>query len=99
MNSFFGAMRHPLTQYGPVYGEVVERIGPAIGPANQIRYRVRLYHAGGSTDYGPIAPSHRRPSDTLDIGAAHPGDVCVALFKAGTQPRFFIIESVVAEGC
>ncbi len=64
-----------------------------------ISYTVRYYHKSGSTDYGPLFPSQRRPSVNTEIVAARPGDPCIVIFAHGKQPRFLIFESLIAEAC
>lgn len=79
--------------------EVVTRHGPEQGLPDQIKYTVRYFHKGGSTDYGPIYPSQRRPSVNTEIVAARPGDPCIIIFSNGKGPRFLIFESLMAEAC
>jgi hypothetical protein len=79
--------------------EVAQRHGPEFGLASDIRYTVRYYHKGGSTDYGPIVPSQRRPSLDTEIAAARPGDPCIIIFSNGKGPRFLIFEGLVSEAC
>lgn len=82
----------------PVVGEIVEATAET-GPASQITYVVRVRTLAGSILYSSVRPSHRRPSDTLDIVAAKPGDQCIVQEMWTGRPKFIIFEGLPDTPC
>lgn len=80
-----------------LWGVVVARHGPAIGPAEDIAYTVRVELPQGFTTVGPVKPSHRRPSSFFDIEAAEVGDVCDVMYRNGGQMYFSICEGLAGQ--
>lgn len=95
-------MNQSITQSGArpererLFGVVTARHGPAIGKASDIAYTVRVDMPQGWVTVGPVQPSHRRPSSTLDIEAAEVGDLC-DVYYAGGQMRFQICEGLASQ--
>lgn len=79
-----------------LYGVIAARHGPAIGRAADISYTVNVSIGGGTQTTGPVVPSHRRPSSTLDIEAAQVGDICDVIIAAGRM-YFVIYEGLASQ--
>lgn len=82
----------------PMVGEIVAATAE-VGPAANITYTVRVRTLAGTLEYNSVRPAHRRPSDTLDITAAKPGDQCIVQEMWTGRPKFIIFEGLPDTPC
>jgi hypothetical protein len=84
--------------YPWVLGEIAARRGPAVGVASSISYDVLVPGPAGQTLYENVQPSQERPSDTVEIIAARPGQPVIVVRIRGIT-RFWISEGLASTPC